>query len=119
MKVCKICGKEHNDSEDICFDCNFWSKKLLQDKENPERIAIIDGTHYFIGDEDSQSGFRGFGGARFQIEFNDGRKVVTTNLWCQGDIPEFWRNKFPDNAKFERNLKWKNLGGETQYLIEE
>lgn len=128
---CKICGKEfdathfvddveHQMKENcMCFTCNFWRDMLEEDaKRPPHTHCMIDGTHYVIGDEDSKSYFRGFGGARFQIEFNDGHRVVTTNLWCQGNPEGYWKEKFPDNAKFERNLKWKKIG-ECSYLTEE
>lgn len=79
---------------------------------------MIDGTHYVICDEDSKSSFRGFGGAKFQIEFNDGTRVVTTNLWCQGEPKGFWKQHFPDNARFENNLKWKKIRN-CSYLCKE
>lgn len=95
----------------------FWRERLEKDKELPEHtVCIIDGTHYIIGPEDDDSYFRGFGGAKFQIEFFDGTKVITTNLWCQGEPPLKWKNKFPDNARFENNLKWTNIEG-IEYLI--
>ena len=126
---CKICGKEedvshfiHQDElekQGICFSCNLWQKRANDfPKEDKYLHPIIDGTYYTIGEEDSKSYFRGFGGARFQIEFNDGHRVVSTNLWCGGDIPAIWQNKLPNNAKFENNLKWKKIG-ECEYLTED
>jgi len=113
---CSICGEELKSYEkDVCFECNLWAKRLKE--VNPvHKVAIIDGTYYFIGDEDSTDFFRGFGGARFQIEFNDGHRVVTTNLWCGGEISPAWRDKLPNNARFENNLKWKKIG-ECKYLV--
>lgn len=103
----------------MCSNCNFWREHLEEDKKlHPHTAVVIDGTHYYICREDSKSYFRGFGGAKFNIRFNDGHFVTTTNLWCQGNIPPEWRDKFPDNAKFEENLKWKEIGG-TEYLIKE
>lgn len=127
---CKICGKEETPSNyinqkdmeenQLCFTCNFWKEMLEKDaKRDPHTWCMIDGTHYVIEPEDDpETYFRGFGGARFQIEFNDGTKVVTTNLWCQGEPKDYWREKFPDNARFENNLKWKKIG-ECEHLIEE
>lgn len=113
---CKICGKEdfpdHYSDEfgipmkehQFCFNCEFWNKMYEEDKKRlPHTVAIIDGTHYIVGPENDSSSFRGFGGHKFQIEFNDGTKVVTTNLWCQGKPDEHWKFLFPDNAKFEYN----------------
>ena len=94
--------KEHGE----CFECSLWRERLsLVGKPN---IAIIDGTFYTIGDEDSKDPFRGFGGDKFVINFKDGRKVITTNLWCGGDISEAWKPKFPNNADFD--WKWKKIG---------
>lgn len=124
---CTVCGKEfdpsYNYSEKVmvehqmCFTCNFWRKMLEQDKQSaPHEVVIVDGVHYIVGDENSTSHFRGFGGRKFDIQFNDGTLVTTTNLWCQGDISPEWRDKFPDNAKFVDNAKWTNIRG-TQYLL--
>jgi hypothetical protein len=44
--------------------------------------------------------FRGFGGRRFIIEMEDGTIHVTTNLWCQGGIPEIFRSELPNNSVF-------------------
>lgn len=94
--------KEHGE----CFECSFWRDRLpLVGKPN---IAIIDGTFYTIDDEDSKDPFRGFGGDKFVIRFKDGREITTTNLWCGGDIPEYWKPQFPNNADFD--WKWKKIG---------
>lgn len=100
-----------------CLSCRFWSEHFEDDKKLPPHTAVvIDGTHYVIGNESDP--YKGFGGAEFQIEFFDGTRVVTHNLWCQGEPNEYWREKFPNNARFENNLKWTDING-TQYLIEE
>jgi hypothetical protein len=121
---CPTCGKELGTesfiSSDIrsmkehgeCFECSFWRERLpLVGKPN---IAIIDGTFYTIGDENSKDPFRGFGGGKFVIHFKDGREVTTTNLWYGGHISDYWRNYFPDNADFD--WQWKNIGN-YDYLV--
>ena len=100
--------KEHGE----CFECSLWRKRLPL-VGNPD-VAIIDGTLYTIGDENDPSPFRGFGGDKFVINFKDGRKVITTNLWCGGNISEYWKSQFPDNADFD--WQWKKIG-ETICLI--
>ena len=85
-------------AEQLCFTCNFWREKVAM-RDNPN-VARIEGKHYMIEDEHSNS--RGFGGDRFVIFFADGRRVETHNLWFQGDIPAHFRNRLPDNATFER-----------------
>ena len=127
--ICKICGKSEDTSRSydgpemekyqMCFECNFWRKRLEDDSKFPAHKAVmIDGTHYIIGPEDSRDHFRGFDGAKFQIEFNDGFRVITTNLWCQGEPKGYWKDKFPNNARFENNLKWKKIGS-CYCLVEE
>lgn len=126
---CKICGKEvdaeHYISDvkeamlehQMCFGCNFWRERLVEDAElPPHRWCMIDGTHYVIGYEDSNDYFRGFGGREFYIKFNDGTIITTTNLWCQGEPPLEWKEKFPDNAVFINGEQWKQIGT-NQYLI--
>ena len=95
-----------------CFECALWRERLSL-VGNPD-VAIIDGTLYTIGDENSKDPFRGFGGDKFVINFKDGRQVTTTNLWCGGDISEAWRPQFPDNANFD--WKWKKIGN-CNYLV--
>lgn len=102
--ICEICGKEIEKSfysnatlcSDECFSKHYWLRFVA--KKNDKDVVRCNGTHYVIGDEDSRSCFRGFDGKRFKICFFDGRVVETTNLWCQGDIPEEFREELKDNA---------------------
>ena len=83
------------------FTSSFWKEKMADEVRLSEKTARIDGVHYTIAREtDDNRAFRGYGGARFVIQFNDGRRVVTTNLWCQGRIPMAYRDVLADNAKF-------------------
>lgn len=126
---CKICGKEEdvshwtNEKEmvkhQMCFDCNFWhGKQELDAKRKEHTWAVIDGTHYYLESE-SPAFFRGFGGRKFHIRFNDGFETTCSNLWCQGDIPEgYWRERFPDNAVFVDGETWKESVDGTKYLLQ-
>ena len=118
IEKCKECGKrEDGDWADstaeklekyqLCFKCNFWRETVvIKDSSN---VVRIDGRHYIIGKEkeESSSAFKGFGGSKFVIVFNDGRRIKSTNLWHQGTIPEHFKERLPDNAKFERSIKWR------------
>ncbi|MEU7039822.1 hypothetical protein AB0A77_02035 [Streptomyces varsoviensis] len=75
----------------------------------PERRVVVDGQHYVIGPGNSG----GFGGRRFDIEFFDGRRVTTRDLWSQGAIPPKHRRRYPDNARFVpvEGPKWEALSG--------
>lgn len=105
--ICKECGDADRaanwsngsklQSAGFCFACNFWME-FVQQVNNPE-VVRIDGRHYFI-ERANAGGFRGFGGMRYEIRFFDGRQVTTTNLWSQGDIPDRFKDRLPDNATF-------------------
>lgn len=107
---CSDCGKRDdlNWMEDIrqllihrnlCFYCNFWYDYTK--KVNHPRSVRISNSHYWIEKEDVPSGaFRGFNGRKFRIVFQNGREVITTNLWSQGTIPPRFRGRLPDNAEF-------------------
>lgn len=83
----------------VCFTCNFWLDHI--EAPNQLRYVRVDGKQYWIGDDDkTPSKWRGFGGARWDIEFFDGRRVITTNLWYNGVIPTHFRSRLPDNARF-------------------
>lgn len=82
----------------LCFTDLFWHEKI-DIKDRPE-VVRVKHTHYIIGREDPDERFRGFGGERFIIKFHDGRRVVSTNLWCQGGIPQRYWDRLPDNAEF-------------------
>ena len=45
---------------------------------------------------------RGFSGRKHIIRFFDGREIVNTNLWYNGEIPKSHRKLLPDNAEFIR-----------------
>jgi hypothetical protein len=83
----------------------FW-QQLIWTRHNPDHV-IVKGTHYTIGPEDPgiRRQWRGFHGDRFVIQFKDGRRVVSTNLWCQGTIPHEHREQLPDNAEFVKETK--------------
>ena len=114
---CRICGKTDNldrwvecnetkimENDNVCFHCAFWLDKIATTNEN---TVIVDGTRYTIGKEDQYLLFKGFGGREFNIVFFDGRKVVSHNLWCQGDKPERFRSypELQDNARFIQKIK--------------
>ena len=125
---CKICGKEEdvdhwtNAAEmthhQMCFKCNFWREKMeLDSKRDKHTWAVINGEHYYL-EPHTDGYFKGFGGRKFRIRFNDGFETVCDNLWYQGEVPEgYWREQFPDNATFLPEQKWHDIGGE-KYLME-
>jgi hypothetical protein len=116
--LCMLCGDEvqpgHYASKldkrlrdrSLCFTCDFWEERIAYHEEHPDRSLIVRGTAYTIGDEPSTAALRraplayGSGGREFQVQFFDGRVVVSHNLWYQGRVPEHLRERAPDNARF-------------------
>lgn len=83
----------------LCFTCHFWTDWVK--RRDDANVARIGGLHYYIGPENAgPAQSRGFAGARSVIRFANGREVVTTNLWHQGEIPAHFRGRLPDNAQF-------------------
>jgi hypothetical protein len=87
----RICSSE-------CFKIDHWNGWVRRKKD--KFVARVGHRHYYIDDEKNTGGFRGFGGSKFIIKFNNGRIVETTNLWCQGIIPESFYDRLQDNAVF-------------------
>jgi hypothetical protein len=83
---------DHNDK--------FWGPGGRRDGDDLAKRVVIDGEHYTLGEDKPGYEWKGFGGRRFDIEFFDGRKVTTHDLWHQGTIPPKWRERYPDNARF-------------------
>lgn len=116
MSICRLCLKPSNpegyiknrireimEEKQFCFNCAFWIWQWeLDTQSRPQhQVVITNGMHYIIGPESTMNGFmKGFGGAYFKIKFHDGTEVETTNLWCQGEIPNHLKHLFPDNAEF-------------------
>ena len=110
--VCIDCGKHETGNwmdscstklaeRKLCFTCDHWTD-LLAMKDDPRSVRVK-GVHYRIAPPARPGAFEGFGGARFDIQFNDGRKATTNNLWCQGHIAENFKERLPDNACFAPN----------------
>lgn len=88
-----------------CFNCNFWSEKVEWahfGDEHYELAVRVNGQHFLISEDPKpgQNGFFGYGGSAFYIHFHGGRKVISRNVWHQGDIPEHFKHLLPDNAVF-------------------
>jgi hypothetical protein len=89
-----------------CFTCAFW--ELRCERGCP---VVIDHWVYGIGKEPSPlsisrhgGGALGMGGRRFDIEFtagpHTGKRCTTHNLWSGGEIPERYRHRLPNTARF-------------------
>jgi len=117
---CKICNIEESDpnrfckseerdlmeSDGLCFSCAFWENHARDFEEGKDKgkVFIVKGNRYFDGgevDKRTARGFLGYGGADWKIRMLESGEITeTNNLWHQGDIPEHFRGRMPDNAEF-------------------
>jgi hypothetical protein len=104
---CSTCGVRYEwnyciENKGNCFTCQFWLNRIEYDKPlaHAKSSVIVDHVAYRVCDEDVRNSCRGHGGAKWTIKFNDGRNVVSTNLWCQGEIPRTFWKLLPNNAVF-------------------
>lgn len=92
-----------------CFSCAHWGQRA----DNPPEL-VIDHYIYSIGPEPGPNfdrRFLGMAGRRFTIEFFDGRKVTTHNLWSGGEVPERFRDRIPNTANFAGGAERVSAGG--------
>jgi hypothetical protein len=95
----------------LCFNCHFWTEKL--NYRGDHAVVRANGVHYMYDTKKpwntDTNKFRGYGGAIFEIRYflaDENQPPVTTNdLWCQGDIPEHFRSRLPDNATITRKVR--------------
>lgn len=119
--VCKDCGavgystafmtncpeKALIDSEGVCYTCAYWRVRVLCKHD-----TVIAGRIYSIGNIKlpPNSPHSGMAGRRFDIEYFDGRRVTTHDLWSGSEIPERYRSQIPDTARFLGGAGFVKLG---------
>lgn len=118
-RVCKDCGavnyptsftpncaeKKMMDAEGVCFDCAFWRVAAAKKHE-----TVIAGRIYGVGNGKQGGQFNGMGGRRFDIEYFDGRRVTTYDLWAGGEVPDRYATVIPDTARFLGGAGFVKLG---------
>lgn len=106
-------------SAGVCGSCDNWLT-LWRERDN-ESHARIGGHHFIIGNSmdnyivdpadtlldivakaKAMPRGHGMGGQVQVIRFNDGRTVITNDLWHQGLIPAQLDGVMPNNAQFVR-----------------
>lgn len=93
----------------LCFDCRFWMEKVAwaatDMRAHDGLVARMDGRHYVVHPDlpARDRDCAGMAGRPFHIRWTSGPlaglKGVTRNLWFQGEIPERFRDRLPDNAE--------------------
>lgn len=77
----------------------FWEMQLA-DRTN---AVVVAGGHHRIGSRGAgvPSSHRGFGGRTFRLrDLSTGEVTVCSDLWWQGEVPDFARPWFPDTHEF-------------------
>ena len=116
--TCKECGKRIKVDPSqlnlfearLCFRCNFWMRYVTFD-DSTNRVSLRHKGHHYVAEMDNAAGGpKGYGGALFVIEMlefdghptigDNGRIMMCGNLWCQGKIPDNFRDRLPDNCRF-------------------
>ena len=106
-KPCVKCGgavsaktfdSEAIDRENQCFTCLFWSKFV--GKSQYYRIGGVSYSPSADLPKGASTVGAGHGGTRFAIQPHDGDRFESSNLWCQGDVPEWFKQDLPNNAVF-------------------
>lgn len=131
---CSWCGEEvqsisygapygpRMEAEHLCFSCVHWDMEVSRSSTDEPRRIIIDGYCYGVGEKepsrDPKNRVRGdmwgFGGRRFDIELlSTGQKFTTHNLWGGGQIPDRFRDRLPDNARFLNGASKAQVGETT------
>jgi len=110
-ELCNICGglivadfipevNEELFSNQLCYSCNFWMKKVGQDYLIIDNHLYKDGGR-FVGEiHPDKLNLCGFGGRKFVIEKDNGEVIKTNNLWHIGRVPKRFEGLFKNNAKF-------------------
>lgn len=109
--ACKECGapddaevvqpvREALLRDQLCHTCGIWTSRL--DLNTATDAVFANGRMYSIGNGRGPKSVHGFGGAEWVITFTDGRIVETDDLWDGGEVPEWFRDRFPTNATLER-----------------
>lgn len=113
--ICTICQKKESNPDSyckceesarmrrdtLCFICAFWEVSAEKSHD-----LVIDGCIYSAGKGIGP----GMAGRKFEIEYFDGRRITTNNLWAGGQIPPQYRDKIPDTAKFLGGAKRVQVG---------
>lgn len=85
-------------SAGVCFTCDFWRGYAA--KTGDAKSIRINNEHYWLGKATKPGDANGYGGSWFTIKRDTGEEIKTCDLWHQGTIPEHFRQRIPNNAKF-------------------
>lgn len=95
------------DAEGVCFTCAYWRVAIAKKHD-----VVIDGQIYGLGNvyRPPNSPHAGMAGRRFEVEFFDGQRVVTHDLWAGGAVPDRFKHLIPDTARFLGEAGYVRVG---------
>lgn len=113
--TCLICGKldstdyfgtcietELMQKHTCCFGCAFW----LHEIDTKEKYIITGdyqsfwaANHISIDAPGCGRWGNGFGGSKFRVTMTSGETFYTDNLWHQGTVPEYFRDRLTPNGE--------------------
>ena len=99
--------KQLMDTHGVCFECGYWRERLTKPND-----TVIEGRIYSVGDvaKPPNNPHAGMAGRRFDIEYFDGRRVTTHDLWAGSDVPERYKAQIPDTARFLGGARFVRIG---------
>lgn len=92
----------------LCFGCNLWFERARDFGADSAGASLV-----FVGNDwryhtirtpgiGGSSVMKGYGGQPWRITFeNDGRVMLTDDLWDGGEVPEWFRDRLPQTATLE------------------
>ena len=101
-RICQIKRDSHYvwGAGDLCWNCLFWQPFL-----HSQQGLRFRGLHYTIaGDFEPHRG--GMPGTRWEFVLKDGRVILSSNVTCQGTIPERFMTQLPENVQAMRTT-WR------------
>lgn len=112
VQACVLCGAPDSGSwnvltrermlrEQLCFLCDSWLTRGREYNGHPSQVVTPEYQHYVIGKGRGSASSKGFGGTKWVVTFHDGRIVQTDDLWQQGQVPEWLRDRFTANGTIE------------------
>lgn len=110
-RKCYVCGNMyfHNTKLNIpdnncCNVCKIMYDAWYDIHINKSVDTLIINRRIFsVGSENDKH--KGFAGRKITIEYLNGKKVTTTNLWCGLNVPDVWCKDYDlvDTAKWSSN----------------
>lgn len=91
-------GREALLAEQVCFSCGLWRSRVAEQYRD-DVVITPEFEVYSIGSGSGPKSSHGFGGARFVVTFDDGRRVETDDLWSGGTVPGWFRDRIRPNGQ--------------------